>query len=208
MEWIRNMNRLTKKIKRFITSIAINLPGVHKMRNEPMNMTATYPDDVTALYGRLSQEEELSGDSNSIVHQKSMLLKYAQEHGFPNPAFFIGDSVDSAKGDNDFTPFRNLINNFFARDTSKKIRAVLKAKGNAEKHIGSPPYGYRLDPANEEKWLIDEEPAAIVKRIRNAPERHLVFKDTQEPIIDEKVFERVQELLAGKRRGMYGTLYP
>lgn len=305
-----------------------------------MNMTTTYPDDITALYCRLSQEDELSGDSNSIVHQKSMLLKYAQENDLPNPTFYIddgvsgvtfdrpgwnemirlaeigkvktvivkdmsrmgrdylkvgyytesffverdiryiaiNDGVDSAKGDNDFTPFRNLFNDFFARDTSKKIRAVLKAKGNAGKHLGSPPYGYRLDPADDEKWLIDEEPAAVVKRIfdlcvagkgpaqiariltddkvltatayyaskagkllpekpyrwcnesvarvlerqdytgctvnfksyakshklkkriRNAPEKHLVFKDTQEPIIDEKVFERVQELRAGKRR--------
>lgn len=188
----------------------------------------TYPDNITALYARLSQEDALDGESNSIANQKKILLKYATDNGFPNPTFFIddgvsgvtfdrpgwnemirlaeagkvktvivkdmsrmgrdylkvgyytesffaerdiryiaiNDGVDSDKGDNDFTPFRNLFNDFYARDTSKKIRAVMRAKGNAGEHLCSnPPYGYVKDPTDKKKWIVDEEAAEIVKRI-------------------------------------------
>ena len=187
-----------------------------------------YPDNITALYARLSQEDALDGDSNSIVNQKKILLKYATDNGFPNPTFFIddgvsgvtfdrpgwnemiglaeagkvktvivkdmsrmgrdylkvgyytesffaerdiryiaiNDGVDSDKGDNDFTPFRNLFNDFYARDTSKKIRAVMRAKGNAGEHLCSnPPYGYMKDSNDKKKWIVDEEATEIVKRI-------------------------------------------
>ena len=78
----------------------------------------------------------------------------------------INDGVDSDKGDNDFTPFRNLFNDFYARDTSKKIRAVMRAKGNAGEHLcTNPPYGYMKDPVDKKKWIVDEETAEIVKRI-------------------------------------------
>ena len=193
-----------------------------------MTTTKNYPDNITALYARLSQEDALDGDSNSIVNQKKILLKYAEDNGFPNPTFFIddgvsgvtfdrpgwnemirlaeagkvktvivkdmsrmgrdylkvgyytesffaerdiryiaiNDGVDSDKGDNDFTPFRNLFNDFYARDTSKKIRAVMRAKGNAGEHLCSnPPYGYVKDPNDKKKWIVDEEAAEIVKRI-------------------------------------------
>ena len=188
----------------------------------------TYPDNITALYARLSQEDALDGESNSIANQKKILLKYATDNGFPNPTFFIddgvsgvtfdrpgwnemirlaeagkvktvivkdmsrmgrdylkvgyytesffaerdiryiaiNDGVDSDKGDNDFTPFRNLFNDFYARDTSKKIRAVMRAKGNAGEHLcTNPPYGYQKDPADKKRWIVDEEAAEIVKRI-------------------------------------------
>lgn len=187
-----------------------------------------YPDNITALYARLSQEDALDGDSNSIVNQKKILLKYATDNGFPNPTFFIddgvsgvtfdrpgwnemiglaeagkvktvivkdmsrmgrdylkvgyytesffaerdiryiaiNDGVDSDKGDNDFTPFRNLFNDFYARDTSKKIRAVMRAKGNAgEQLCSNPPYGYMKDSNDKKKWIVDEEATEIVKRI-------------------------------------------
>ena len=179
-----------------------------------MTTTKNYPDNITALYARLSQEDALDGESNSIANQKKILLKYAEDNGFPNPTFFIddgvsgvtfdrpgwnemihlaeagkvktvivkdmsrmgrdylkvgyytesffaerdiryiaiNDGVDSDKGDNDFTPFRNLFNDFYARDTSKKIRAVMRAKGNAGEHLCSnPPYGYVKDPADKKK---------------------------------------------------------
>lgn len=188
----------------------------------------TYPDNITALYARLSQEAALDGESNSIANQKKILLKYATNNGFPNLTFFIddgisgvtfdrpgwnemirlaeagkvkmvivkdisrmgrdylkvgyytesffaerdiryiaiNDGVDSDKGDNDFTPFRNLFNNFYARDTSKKIRAIMRAKGNAGEYLCSnPPYGYVKDPTDKKKWIVDEEAAEIVKRI-------------------------------------------
>ena len=193
-----------------------------------MTTTKNYPDNITALYARLSQEDALDGDSNSIVNQKKILSKYAEDNGFPNPTFFIddgvsgvtfdrpgwnemiglaeagkvktvivkdmsrmgrdylkvgyyterffaerdiryiaiNDGVDSDKGDNDFTPFRNLFNDFYARDTSKKIRAVMRAKGNAGEHLCSnPPYGYVKDPESKKRWIIDSEAAEIVKRI-------------------------------------------
>ena len=79
----------------------------------------------------------------------------------------INDNVDSEnQADNDFTPFRNIINEWYAKDTSKKIRSVLKAKGNSGKHLSViPPFGYKKDPNDKEKWLIDEEAAQIVKKI-------------------------------------------
>ena len=185
------------------------------------------PEQITALYARLSQEDALDGDSNSIVNQKAVLSKYAADNGFTNPVFFfddgvsgvtfdrpnfnrmiaeieagnvatvivkdmsrlgrdylkvgyyteiffverdvryiaINDGVDSAKGDNDFTPFRNLFNDFYAKDTSKKVRAIKKAQGMAGEHLTKPPYGYKVDPADKKKWIVDEEAAAVVKRI-------------------------------------------
>ena len=193
-----------------------------------MTANTKYPDNITALYARLSQEDALDGESNSIANQKKLLLKYATDNHFSNPTFFIDDGVsgvtfdrpgwnemirlaeagkvqtvivkdmsrmgrdylkvgyytesffaerdiryiaindgiDSNKGDNDFTPFRNLFNDFYARDTSKKIRAVMRAKGNAGEHLcTNPPYGYMKDPADKKKWIVDEEAAEIVKRI-------------------------------------------
>ena len=193
-----------------------------------MTANTKYPDNITALYARLSQEDTLDGESNSIANQKKILLKYATDNHFSNPTFFIddgvsgvtfdrpgwnemirlaeagkvqtvivkdmsrmgrdylkvgyytesffaerdiryiaiNDGVDSDKGDNDFTPFRNLFNDFYARDTSKKIRAVMRAKGNAGEHLcTNPPYGYMKDPADKKKWMVDEEAAEIVRRI-------------------------------------------
>ena len=193
-----------------------------------MTANTNYPDNITALYARLSQEDALDGESNSIANQKKILLKYATDNHFSNPTFFIddgvsgvtfdrpgwnemirlaeagkvqtvivkdmsrmgrdylkvgyytesffaerdiryiaiNDGVDSDKGDNDFTPFRNLCNDFSARDTSKKIRAVMRAKGNAGEHLcTNPPYGYMKDPADKKKWIVDEKAAEIVKRI-------------------------------------------
>ena len=193
-----------------------------------MTANTKYSDNITALYARLSQEDALDGESNSIANQKKILLKYATDNHFSNPTFFIddgvsgvtfdrpgwnemirlaeagkvqtvivkdmsrmgrdylkvgyytesffverdiryiaiNDGVDSDKGDNDFTPFRNLFNDFYARDTSKKIRAVMRAKGNAGEHLcTNPPYGYMKDPADKKKWMVDEEAAEIVKRI-------------------------------------------
>lgn len=193
-----------------------------------MTTTNNYPDNITALYARLSQEDALDGESNSIANQKKILLKYAKDNGFSNPIFFIddgvsgvtfdrpgwnemirlaeagkvttvivkdmsrmgrdylkvgyytesffaerdiryiaiNDGVDSDKGDNEFTPFHNLFNDFYARDTSKKIRAVMRAKGNAGEHLcTNPPYGYMKSPDNKKQWIVDEEAAAVVKRI-------------------------------------------
>ena len=78
----------------------------------------------------------------------------------------VNDGVDSNQEDNEFTPFRNIINEWYAKDTSKKIRAVKRSKGMAGEHIGShPPYGYMKNPENKKGWIIDEEAAEVVREI-------------------------------------------
>ena len=78
----------------------------------------------------------------------------------------INDGVDTAREDNEFTPLRNWFNEFYARDTSRKIRAVQKAKGERGVPLTvNVPYGYVKDPENPKHWLVDPEAAAIVKRI-------------------------------------------
>ena len=73
----------------------------------------------------------------------------------------INDGVDSLKGDDDFTPFRNIMNEFYARDTSRKIRSVFKSKGMSGKHLtGTVIYGYLWDEKREH-WLVDEEAAEV-----------------------------------------------
>lgn len=64
-----------------------------------MTANTNYPDNITALYARLSQEDALDGESNSIANQKKILLKYATDNGFPNPAFFIDDGVSGVTFD-------------------------------------------------------------------------------------------------------------
>ena len=78
----------------------------------------------------------------------------------------VNDGVDSTQCDNEFTPFRNIINEWYAKDTSKKIRAVMKVKGNAGEHLTTlPPYGYIKSPDNKKLWVRDEEAAAVVYEI-------------------------------------------
>ena len=300
-------------------------------------------DKITALYCRLSRDDELQGDSNSIVNQKNILSKYAKENGFKNLQYFVDDGfsgtnfnrpswndlialveenkvgtiivkdmsrlgrdylkvgfyteilfveknirfiainngIDSAnQTDSDFTPFLNIINEWYAKDTSKKIRAVMKAKGESGKHLTTrPPFGYMKSPDDKTKWIVDDEAAQIVKKIfalclegygtsqiarilqdekiltpfsywnskgqafkssenpynwsadtiagiiekkeylghtvnfktykqsykskkkcTNPEEKHLIFENTHEAIIDVDTWERVQELRKNKRR--------
>ena len=78
----------------------------------------------------------------------------------------VNDGTDTLHGDDDFLPFRNIMNEWYAKDTSKKIRSTFKAKGEAGKHVASsPPYGYMKDPDDKTKWIKDEEAAEVVKRI-------------------------------------------
>ena len=183
---------------------------------------------ITALYPRLSHEDELQGESNSISNQKRILEAYAKQNGFTNLKWYtddgfsganfqrpgfqsmladieaglvgtvivkdmsrlgrnylqvgmytemifpqknvrfiaINDGVDSAQGDNDFAPLRNIFNEWLVRDTSKKIRAVKRSKGMSGKPVTSKPvYGYLMD--EDENFIIDEEAAPVVKQIYN-----------------------------------------
>ena len=77
----------------------------------------------------------------------------------------INDGVDTAREDNEFTPLRNWFNEWYPRDTSKKVRISLHQRGTSGKHLGKPPYGYRCDPNDKDKWILDEDAAPVVKRI-------------------------------------------
>ena len=110
-----------------------------------------------------------------IVKDMSRLGRDSLQVGMYTEIFFpehdvhfiaVNDGVDSNQEDNEFTPFRNIINEWYAKDTSKKIRAVKRSKGMAGEHIGShPPYGYMKNPENKKEWIIDEEAAEVVREI-------------------------------------------
>lgn len=202
-----------------------------KQNNNRQSFSTIANDRITALYCRLSRDDELQGESNSIVNQKAILKKYADDNGFRNIEFFVDDGysgtnfnrpdwlrltslidegkvgviivkdmsrlgrdylqvgmytemvfpnadirfiainngVDSANQiDNDMTPFINIFNEFYAKDTSKKVKAVFKAKGNSGKPLTTnPPYGYLKDPEDKNHWIVDEVAAPIVKDIFN-----------------------------------------
>lgn len=78
----------------------------------------------------------------------------------------VNDGVDSQRGDGEgFAAIRNLFNEWYPRDTSKKVRISLHQRGTSGKHLGKPPYGYRCDPNDKDKWILDEDAAPVVKRI-------------------------------------------
>jgi DNA invertase Pin-like site-specific DNA recombinase/uncharacterized protein YbgA (DUF1722 family) len=93
-----------------------------------------------------------------------LLLEQLREHEVRFIA--IGESIDSSRGEDDFLPFRNIINEWAARDTSRKIRAVFNARTANGKHVtGAIPYGYIHNPEDRQVWLLDEEAAPVVQRI-------------------------------------------
>ena len=182
---------------------------------------------VTALYCRLSRDDDVQGDSNSIVNQKKLLSKYAKDFGYQNIKYFvddgisgttfnrpgfqdmieaieagyieavlvkdmsrlgrdylqvgyytdkffpeydvrflaINDGVDSAQGENEFAPFRNIMNEWYARDISRKVRSSQRLRGNAGDPLSLPLYGYTKDPDNPKRWIVDDEAAAVVRYI-------------------------------------------
>ncbi|MBP3208438.1 MAG: recombinase family protein [Oscillospiraceae bacterium] len=188
-------------------------------------------DKITALYCRLSNEDSLDGESNSIQNQRRILSDYARDKKLPKPVFFIDDgysgtdfdrpgfqemldeieadhvavvltkdlsrlgrnstmtgmfinitfakhnvryiaindnfdTLNQNSVDNDFAGIRMWFNEFYARDTSRKVRAVIKAKGErGEPLTGFLPHGYVKDPNDPKKWIVDEEAAKVVKRI-------------------------------------------
>lgn len=105
----------------------------------------------------------------SRLGRDHLITGYYMEVFFPNnDVRFVAiyDNVDSENGDNEFAPFKNIFNEWYARDTSKKIRAVFQNKGKSEEILCSiPPYGYVKDPDSKKHWLIDEEAAEVVRKI-------------------------------------------
>ena len=183
--------------------------------------------DVAFLYERLSRDDELDGESNSIANQKKLLAKVAKEKGYTKIVHFfddgisgvtmdrpefnrmmeqlelgkasavfvkdlsrlgrnyievgrlteeffpehnirlvsVSDNLDTDEGENDLTPIRNLFNEWYARDISKKRRISNKIKGSSGLPLGPPPYGYIKDSDNPNCWIIDEEAANVVRKI-------------------------------------------
>lgn len=183
--------------------------------------------DITALYERLSQEDESLGESNSIQNQKKMLTEYAEKNGFQNIVHYsddgftggnfdrpgwqsliteveagnvktiiikdmsrfgrdylrvglymevfhdrgvrliaISDGVDTAHGEDDLLPFRNIMNTWYIRDCSRKITAVVRAKAKEGRRLTNVSiYGYIHDPNDKEKWIVDPEAAAVIRRM-------------------------------------------
>ncbi|MBQ0099519.1 MAG: recombinase family protein [Firmicutes bacterium] len=183
----------------------------------------------TALYCRLSSDDDLEGDSNSIKNQKLLLSDYAKENKFRNIRFYIDDGFSGSNferpafkrllndvengeistvivkdmsrfgrdhilvgyytkyyfpdadvrfiaifdqmdtetnPDDDIIPFKNILNEMYAKDCSRKIKAVVRAKGNSGKHISYlPPLGYMKNPEDKEKWIVEPIGASIVKEI-------------------------------------------
>ena len=189
---------------------------------------SSQPDKITALYCRLSRDDEQDGLSGSIKNQQSILEKYAKENGFRNTRFFIDDgfsgvsftrpafmemmdlaeqgkigtiivkdhsrlgrnrlvvgqlleedfdrmevryiaimdNIDTAKGISDLVPMQDLFNEWHAKNTSQKVKNVFRNKGMSGIPLTSNlPYGYKKDPENPRKWIIDEPAAKIVKQI-------------------------------------------
>ena len=182
---------------------------------------------ITALYCRLSRDDGMEGDSNSVANQKKLLAKYCKENGFDNIKYYVdngytgtnfnrpdfqkllddidmgyistiivkdmsrlgrdylqvgyytdnyfpdrnirfiavNDCVDSADGENELAPFRNVMNEMYARDISRKVRSSHRLRGNAGEPLSQPPYGYMKAPDNPKKWVIDEDAAKIVRQI-------------------------------------------
>ncbi len=183
--------------------------------------------NTAALYCRLSRDDNLDTESNSIQNQKKILAKAAKEKGYTDTIFFVDDGItgttmnrpgfqkmlqaieagyiaavfvkdlsrlgrnyievgrlteeyfplhdvrlvsvsdglDSDEGEDDFTPFKNIMNEYYAKDISKKRRIVNKMKGNAGVPLSPPPYGYIKDPDDPKRWVIEPEAAGVVRRI-------------------------------------------
>ena len=183
--------------------------------------------DTAVLYCRLSRDDNMDCESNSITNQKKILQKVAKEKGYTETLFFVddeisgttlnrpgfqqmikaieagyisavivkdlsrlgrdylkvgyyteeffpqhdvrliavSDGVDSDEGENDFTPFKNIMNEYYAKDISKKRRIVNMMKGNSGVPLSLPPYGYLKNPDDPRFWIVDPEAAAVVQRI-------------------------------------------
>ena len=204
--------------------MCVRLPG---RRNKMQSKTKKEPIGITALYCRLSRDDGMNGDSNSVANQKHLLSQKAKEMGLPNTKYYVddgytgtnfnrpgfqqmlsdiemgfvsavmvkdlsrlgrdyvsvgnytdsyfpdhgirfiavNDSIDSEKGESEIAPFKNILNEMYARDISKKIRSSHRLRGNMGEPLSQPPYGYQKSPENKKKWIIDPEAAEIVKSI-------------------------------------------
>ena len=120
----------------------------------------------------------------------------------------IYDSVDSANAvDNDFTPFRNIINEWYSRDISKKVKAGMRARANSGEHLtGSVPYGYKRSDADPKKWVVDEEAAAVVREIYRLYIGGMTFKQIAEEMSRRKIDTPAKHMLVVRHKDQPGVL--
>ncbi len=234
-----------------------------------MNNRTAGDNRITALYERLSRDDDLAGDSNSIVNQKKMLEDYAKNNGYTNTVHFTDDGfsggsferpgwkqmlsriengdvstvivkdmsrvgrdylqvgfytevffrekgvrfiavsngVDSTNNtSSEFAPFLNIMNEWYLRDCSRKITAVLRAKGKEGKPITSnPPYGYVKSPDDKNLWLVDEEAAEVVKKIFRLTVEGMGPYQIAKRLMAEKV-EKPSYYQATRQRGNFKTM--
>jgi DNA invertase Pin-like site-specific DNA recombinase len=222
-----------------------------KKLNTSRQIAKTKDMRITALYARLSVDDNLDGASNSIVNQQKILEDYAAKNGFTNVKFYaddgfsgtrwdrpawteliaeveagnvgtilckdmtrigrdylqvgfytevmfrkhnvrfiaVGNNIDSDNKESaEFAPFLNLMSEWYARDTSKKIKAVLHAKGNSGKSLKNTPiYGYKHHPDEKGTWVVDEEAAAVVRRLFQMTVNGHPPKAIKQAFYDEKI---------------------
>ena len=107
--------------------------------------------------------KDLSRLGRNYIEVGRLTEEFFPEHDIRLVA--VSDNIDTAEGENEMAPIRNLFNEWYARDISKKRRISNKIKGNAGEPMGQPPYGYMKDPDNPKRWIVDDEAALVVKRI-------------------------------------------
>ena len=107
--------------------------------------------------------KDLSRLGRNYIEVGRLTEEFFPEHDIRLVA--VSDNIDTAEGENELAPIRNLFNEWYARDISKKRRISNKIKGNAGEPMGQPPYGYIKDPDNPKHWIVDEEAAQVVRRI-------------------------------------------
>ncbi len=125
-------------------------------------------------FQKLLEDIEFGYISTVIVKDMSRLGRDYLQVGYYTDSYFpdhnirfiaINDCVDSADGENELAPFRNVMNEMYARDISRKVRSSHRLRGNMGEPLSQPPYGYMKDPANKKKWVVDPEAAEVVKDI-------------------------------------------
>ena len=146
---IRNFRHFTDD---GISGTRFDRPGFMEMMDE---VNAGHISKVIAKdMSRYGRDHLKVGQLMEMLRQKGVLL------------VAINDGVDTSKGDDDFIPFRNIMNEWYAKDTSRKIKSVFQAKGRSGKHVASsPPYGYLKDNDDSNQWIVDEEAAEVIRRI-------------------------------------------
>lgn len=227
-------------------------------------------EKITALYERLSRDDLLEGDSNSIINQKRMLEEFVVQHGFKNWVHYTDDGISGGTFDrpswkrmiadieagkigtvivkdmsragrdylqtgfytevmfrqknvrfiaiangvdsdnpssSEFTPFLNIMNEWYLRDTSRKITTAIKSKGAGGKRLTVHPiYGYKKDPQDNEHWIIDEEAASVVRRIFQMAIEGMGPQQIARQLTEEKI-ERPAVYLAKRGLGTHKNNY-